>query len=93
MFVEQIKINNSKFTCGIFKMKTLEHKSLSDIYYALALHCLKHTTCVFKFNIYYILFPYLQHFVFEACQDLTLVILMVAAAISLSLGMATEVSL
>ncbi|XP_015696709.1 calcium-transporting ATPase 5, plasma membrane-type-like isoform X2 [Oryza brachyantha] len=30
------------------------------------------------------------HFVFEACQDLTLVILMVAAAISLSLGMATE---
>ncbi|WVZ65438.1 hypothetical protein U9M48_014801 [Paspalum notatum var. saurae] len=29
-------------------------------------------------------------FVFEACQDLTLVILMVAAAISLSLGMATE---
>lgn len=30
------------------------------------------------------------HFVFEACQDLTLVILMVAAAISFSLGMATE---
>ncbi|CAD6224351.1 unnamed protein product [Miscanthus lutarioriparius] len=30
------------------------------------------------------------YFVFEACQDLTLVILMVAAAISLSLGMATE---
>ncbi|KAM0892047.1 hypothetical protein ACQ4PT_026020 [Festuca glaucescens] len=29
-------------------------------------------------------------FVFEACRDLTLVILMVAAAISLSLGMATE---
>ncbi|KAM3276383.1 hypothetical protein ACQJBY_044651 [Aegilops geniculata] len=29
-------------------------------------------------------------FVFEACQDLTLVILMVAAAISLSLGMVTE---
>ncbi|KAL6845907.1 hypothetical protein ACP4OV_023355 [Aristida adscensionis] len=29
-------------------------------------------------------------FVFEACQDLTLVILMVAAAISLSLGMAME---
>ncbi|KAL6656275.1 hypothetical protein ACP70R_007101 [Stipagrostis hirtigluma subsp. patula] len=29
-------------------------------------------------------------FVFEACQDLTLVILMVAAAISLSLGIATE---
>ncbi|EER99121.2 calcium-transporting ATPase 5, plasma membrane-type isoform X1 [Sorghum bicolor] len=30
------------------------------------------------------------HFVFEACQDLTLAILMVAAAISLSLGMTTE---
>ncbi|GJN04026.1 hypothetical protein PR202_ga21535 [Eleusine coracana subsp. coracana] len=29
-------------------------------------------------------------FVFEACQDLTLVILMVAAAISLTLGMSTE---
>ncbi|KAM0910634.1 hypothetical protein ACQ4PT_014020 [Festuca glaucescens] len=29
-------------------------------------------------------------FVFEACRDLTLVILLVAAAISLSLGMATE---
>lgn len=32
-----------------------------------------------------------QRFVFEACQDLTLVILMVAAAISLTLGMTTEV--
>ncbi|RLN33836.1 calcium-transporting ATPase 8, plasma membrane-type-like [Panicum miliaceum] len=32
----------------------------------------------------------IRRFVFEACQDLTLVILMVAAAISLSLGMATE---
>lgn len=32
-----------------------------------------------------------QRFVFEACQDLTLAILMVAAAISLTLGMTTEV--
>jgi P-type Ca2+ transporter type 2C len=32
-----------------------------------------------------------QRFVFEACQDMTLGILIVAAAISLTLGMTTEV--
>jgi hypothetical protein len=33
----------------------------------------------------------MQRFIFEACKDLTLIILMVAAAISLTLGMTTEV--
>jgi hypothetical protein len=32
-----------------------------------------------------------QSFVWDACKDLTLIILMVAAAVSLALGIATEV--
>lgn len=47
---------------------------------------------VFSFAHFLIkLFLVLQRFLWDACQDLTLIILMVAAVASLALGIKTEV--
>jgi hypothetical protein len=79
------------FFCGKeinFKILDMDHTKICYFFAMLQASPPPPMFAVSKLNL--VMF-HSQRFVFEACQDLTLVILMVAAAISLTLGMTTEV--